>query len=176
MAVMGPMVPVFDRDSFAPAGGHIRAASFFDDAGIERQRHEIWLYNGTGAALVAGEPMVLRYDGDGDVNPAVAVCTESPVGVTEYVVVPLNATAIAGWDWFAIRGYTEAFVNGDTTNVAKDDWLKMDVTVDADAFIEDTTTRTPNSAAIYSDDTAEEDATPSLRLVYLLGTPVPITA
>lgn len=171
-----PMVPVFDRDSFSAAAGHMRADSWIDDAGVERQRTLIWLYNGTGAALVAGEPMVLRFDGDGDVNPKVAVCTESPVGVTEHVVVPLNATAIATWDWFAIRGYTEAYVNGGTLDVAKDDFLKVNVTTDNDAFIDDTTTRTPNSAAIYSDDTTQDSATAALRLVYLLGVPTPITA
>lgn len=173
---VGPMVPNFDRDSFSAAGGATRSDTWIDDAGIERQRTLVWLYNGTGAALVAGEPMVMRHDGDADVNPNVAVCTESPSGLTELVVVPINNTAIATWDWFCFWGYCEVFVNGDTTDCSKDDYLKMDVTVDNDALIEDTTTRTPNSCAIYSDDTAETDATPSARLVFLFGRPVEITA
>lgn len=176
ISATGPMVPVLDRDASSAAGGHLRADSWIDDAGIERGRTLVWLYNGTGVALVAGEPMVMRYDGDADVNPKVAVATESPVGVREYVVVPINNTAIATWDSCVISGYTEIFVNGNVTDCAKDDFLKLDVTLDDDAAVNDSTTRTPNSFAIYSDDTSETDATPSSRLVYMFGTPVPITA
>lgn len=176
LSAVGPMVPPLDRDSFSAAGGHLRADSWYDDAGIERARTLIWLYNGTGAALVALEPMVLRHDGDADVNPKVAVATESPVGVTEFVVAPLESLAIGVWGWFVIAGYTEVYVNGGTVDCAKDDYLKMDVTVDDDALANDGTTRTPNSCAIYSDDTSETDTTASTRLVFLFGRPVAITA
>lgn len=171
-----PIVPNLDRDAFTAAPGHERWDTWIDDAGIERSYKLKWLYNGTGAAVVAQEPMVLRHDGDADIPMAAAVCTESPPGVTELICVPIANHATATWGWYAVQGYVEIYVNGDTTDVTKDTFLKMDVTVDDDAAISDSTTRSPNSFAIYSDDTSETDATPSTRLVRMFGWPVPITA
>lgn len=124
------------------------------------------LYNGTGAAMVAGRVYRISFDGDEETNPkAVAVVTLA--NVYQHVCVALEATADAAWGWFAIQGYVDAFCNGDATDIAKDDFLTCNDATDDDAFIDDTTTRTVNSMAIACAD--ETDATPSLTKVYLLG-------
>lgn len=164
-----PMVPAFDTDAFTAYGGFQRWDTWIDDAGHTRAYLLEWLYNGAGVALVAGEPMKIVYDGDADTNPKVIVCTASPATTYERIAVPLTNLAAASWGWFAVKGYVEAYVNGGTVDVAKDDFLKVDISDDADAFVGDSTTRTTNSHAIYSDDTGETDTSASLRLVYLIG-------
>lgn len=165
------MVPCLDGDSLVAAGGTKRTATWYDDAGKARQRTEIWLYNAIGSVLVPGAVYLLAYDGDGDTNPKLAAC--AALAVYQEVVVVVNATPIGAWDWFAFEGYVEASCNG-ATALTKDDYLKVVAGTDADAFVDNTTARTVNSHAIYSDDEGQPSSTAN-RLVYLFGKAAIIT-
>lgn len=167
-----PMVPILDGDSLKAHGGHERWDSWFDDAGYVRARKVKWLYNATGAACTVGLVYRIVYDGDGDVNPSVVACAAIS-GVYQRVAVAIEATPASSWGYFAVEGYTEASCNG-TTALTKDDFLKIVEGTDTDSFIDNTTTRTNNSHALYSDDTGQPSSTAN-RLVYLLGEQAIIT-
>lgn len=162
------MVAPLDLDALCASYGTTRDDSWTDDAGIVRWRRLKWLYNAMGAATTAGKVYRVSFDGDADVNPKVVACA-AIAGVYQEIAVGIDTCASAVGGWYAVEGYTEAEVNGDSTDVNKDDFLKIVAATDADAFVGNTTTRTANSHAIYSDDTAETDATPSNRLIWLLG-------
>lgn len=162
------MVPPLDLDSRQAAGGHERDYTWQDDAGYTRLARVVWLYNATGAAIVAGEVFVERWDGDADINPKAAAVTNSAAGVAERTVVAVEAVAIAGWGYFAVRGYIEASTHGGT-DADKDDYLKP--TTGQKYLVEDTTSQTANSVGIYSDDTSQTPASAANRLVYLFGQP-----
>lgn len=123
------------------------------------------LYNGTGAAMVAGRVYRIAFDGDEETNPSAVACV-TLASVYQNVVVALEDTAAASWGWFAIQGYCDAFVEG-TTDVAKDDFLTCNDATDDDAFIDDTTARTVNSFAIAC--AAQADNSAVLTRVYLFG-------
>lgn len=130
------------------------------------------LYNGSGGATVAGRVYKIVYDGDEETTPKVVACTATAT-LLQHVAVATEATADATWGWFAIKGHYSVFVNGDATDVTKDDFLKITAATDDDAFIDDTTARTANSFAIATE--SETDATPSRIRVYLIGDPAVIS-
>jgi hypothetical protein len=160
----GMPVPAFDQLAFTGGPG-CRMGYTLDTNNLIGTKMR--LYNGSGGACVAGRVYVIRYDGDEETNPKVVTCAASPATTPEHVAVAMDATASGAWGWFAVAGYASAFVNGDTVDVSKDDYLKVDVSDDDDAFVGNTSTRTANSFAIAT--AAETDATPSLATVYLLG-------
>ncbi len=130
------------------------------------------LYNGSGGAVTAGAVYKVVYDGDEETNPKVVACTATAT-LLQNVVVATEATADAAWGWFAFKGTYSVLCNGDATDISKDDFLKIVVATDADAFVDDTTARTVNSFAIACE--AETDATPSRIRVYLIGDPAVIS-
>jgi hypothetical protein len=122
------------------------------------------LYNGTGSALTQYAVYMLNYDGDEETNPKVIACaTSTPI---RWLVVAQEATAAASWGWFACFGYTECLVEG-TTDVAKDDFLKLTSGTSATAFIKDGTTITAASFAIATE--AQADNSAVATRVFLLG-------
>jgi hypothetical protein len=163
------MVPAFDSLAFTASPGCTQQGTNSDNTAYTKK----WLYNATGVALVAGRIFKVVYDGDEETNPKVIVCTASPATTPEEVAVALAAVPAASWAWFAVQGYVNAYVNGDSVDVAKDDFLKIVVGTDDDAFVGNTTTRTTNSHAIATE--AETTATPASHRVYLLGDPALLT-
>ena len=104
------------------------------------------LYNGTGAACVVGAPYIVTFDGDEETNPKVA--TVASLAVYQHVVVALEATAAAAWGWFAIQGTVALTAVEGTTDVAKDDFLKIVTATSAVSMIKDAATRSTASFAI----------------------------
>ena len=96
------------------------------------------LYNATGAALVAGRPYVVEYDGDEETNPS--VITPAALAVYQHVVFATEATATASWGWFVIQGTYDGVLVEGTTDVAKDDYLDCTPGTSAVALIKDHST------------------------------------
>lgn len=146
--------------------GQIRLRSYVDSNGVETGDvcRQVRLYNATGGALVAGATYMVDFDGDEETNPKVIACAAVTVDVQ--VVIAQEATATASWGWFTYAGYCDALVEG-TTDVAKDDYLKIVAGTSATSFIKDGTARTSDSGAIA---TAAQTANSSvLTKVFLLG-------
>jgi hypothetical protein len=145
-----------------------------DSNGLPRM--EMKVYNGTGGSLVAKQWYEIRYDGDEETNPRLAaVASGAATGLTnKYVCVATEAAADTAWTWVVIWGYYDAFVEG-TTDVAKDDYLKFDTSVETEAPIKDGTTPTRLSVAI----ACEAQATAGVAtdaLVFILGERVGVDA
>ena len=110
----------------------------------EGHQMQVFLYNATGGALTQYATYEFSYDGDEETNFNVITCaTATP---PRDIVVATAATAAATWDWFVVCGYTQCGVEG-TTDVAKDDFLKLTSGTSAVAFIKDGTTYTTSSHA-----------------------------
>lgn len=131
----------------ADAPGSVRTVSYVDSNGAETGDvcKQIRLYNATGGALTANATYMVDFDGDEETNPKVIACAAVTVDV--HVVVAAAATAAASWGWFTYAGYCDALVEG-TTDVAKDDYLKIVAATSATSFIKDGTSRTADSGAI----------------------------
>lgn len=130
----------------------------------EGHQLQVFLYNATGGALTQYATYMVDYDGDEETNPKViAAATATP---PRDIVVAQEATATASWGWFACVGYTQCGVEG-TTDVAKDDYLKLTSGTSAVAFIKDGSSYTTSSHAIAT----EAQTTNSVVniKVYLLG-------
>lgn len=133
---------------------------------VEGDRLEIKLYNGRGSATVAGGVYRVIFDGDEETNPAVATATAQTVD--QWYVVSIRAVADATWDWYAIEGYVDALVEG-TTDVAKDDTLKVVVGTAANAFVQDTASGVISSDTIAIACAAQAANSSVLTKVYLYG-------
>lgn len=135
------------------------------DATTGLPRREVRLYNAVGSALVAGRPYVVRYDGDEETNPNVITPVSGTLQV-DRVVIAMEAVATTSWGWFCIEGYCNALVEG-TTDVAKDDFLKIKVGTTAVGVIKDGTALTDRSVGI-STAAQAADAVVS-TLIFLIG-------
>jgi len=87
------------------------------------------------------------------------------------VAVAPVAIAAAAVGWVAIEGVVYANVDGDSTDVAVGDYLKVTVATNADAFLSDGTTKTLDSAAVALEANTGVEA---VKLVNLLGFPTDI--
>ena len=170
----GPNMSGFDTLSFGPIPGYEEWKEYDQNGRFYKRR---WLYNACGAALAAGDVVVVNYDGDEETNPQVGVCAAlavyQEVAVFKETASGGTSLADATWGWFVVQGYVDAKCNGDSVDITKDDFLKIVAGTDADAFVDNTTARTTNSHAIACAD--ETDATPSVTLVYLFGRSAIIT-
>jgi hypothetical protein len=128
-------------------------------------RWEILAYNGTGGALVANACYVLSYDGDEETNPKI-ITAAAVASVRRLLCVATAATADTAIDWVVIEGYYSVRCDG-TTNIAKDDFLKLAPGTDADALIKDGTSLTEASVAI-AREAFETDANGNAAC-YILG-------
>ncbi len=162
----------FDDQAFAKRAGFERWENYPAVNGQMLPRKLKFLYNGTGGALTPGNVYQMIYDGDVGLNPAVqAVATQT---IALPLCVAKDATPAASFGWFVTEGYCEALCDGNAVDCDKDDYLTG---INAQAFFRQeaaATVRTAKTVAIYADPTAETDATPSTRLVYLLGYPVTV--
>ena len=109
-------------------------------------RIEMLVYNGTGGAMVANACYILAHDGDEEFNPKAAVAG-AVATVQRYVCVATEAAADAAYTWVVMQGYYSIRCDG-TTDIAKDDFLKLAPGSDADALIKDGTAETISSVAI----------------------------
>jgi hypothetical protein len=159
------MVPPFDTLAFSAAPGYEMAYTNSDNT-LGRKR---WLYNGTGAATVAGKFYTILEDGDEETGPKV-IAADAVATVQRECCVAEAAVASGAFGWFFIEGWCSAYVEG-TTDVAKDDYLKIAVgagpTDAAFAAIKDGTSETQASVAISS--AAQATNSGVLTRVRLLG-------
>lgn len=128
------------------------------------------LYNG-GSALTNKATYMVDFDGDEETNPKITACVATTVDVT--VVVAASAVAASSWGWFFFKGYCDVLVEG-TTDVAKDDYLKLLTGTTATALLKDGTSRTTDSIAIAC--AAQASNSEVSTKVYLFGDKVDIDA
>lgn len=122
------------------------------------------------AAVTAGVPYVVDYDGDEESNPKNAAPATSTT-VYQRVVFPTETTTAAGWQWAQFRGDAEVICNG-TDDIAKDDYLEV---INAGvALIKEGTTKGEGSIAIAQE--AFTTNSTGLVNVFLLGNRVFIQA
>lgn len=135
---------------------------------FDGNREYIYMY--FSAAVTAGTPFVLSYDGDEETNPK-GVAPATNTTFQTLIVFPTKTATAAGWQWAQYKGDAEVLVDG-TTDVAKDDFLEV---INAGtALIKDATSRGVGSVAIAQE--ARTDNSAGLVNVYLIGDPVQIAA
>lgn len=86
-------------------------------------RREVWLYNGTGGALTAGRPYQVNYGATSITLLSVGVPATS--AFDRYVVFATEATAIAGYGWFAFQGHVYDLVLVNDAGVVVGDPLEV---------------------------------------------------
>ena len=145
--------------------------TYITSAGVQTHEGQEWvrLFNDLGAAAVKGRPYMVFYDGDEEENPKAATPATTAADVHTYIVVAMEDVADQHFGWYCFKGYVDAFVDGDATDVAKDDYLKVANT--ATAFTGDTTTRTAQSCGIACE---ANTGTAALKKIYLFGEPCDI--
>jgi len=126
------------------------------------------VYNGTGGALTQYAMYTLSFDGDEETNPKlIANVSGASTGLYyAYRVVATEAAAAAAYTDVVVWGWYTCLVEG-TTDVAKDDFLKIDTSVSTTAPIKDGTTKTTGSVAIAAEAQATNSAVAAR--VFLLG-------
>jgi hypothetical protein len=130
----------------------------------EGMQKQVKLYNASGDTVKGGVYRVAM-DGDEETNPKVVDVTAQTIA--QFYVVSPKVITDATWGWFVIEGPCLALVDGDTTDVAKDDFLKLIAGTNADAFVSDgTATLTDDSLAIACE---ANTSTEALKKVILLG-------
>lgn len=157
------LVPGFDTLSFSATPGSERWAENSDGTRYKLR----YLNNGlaAAAATVIGTVYAVTYDGDEETNPKVIAC--AALAVYQEVAVATAVIVNGQFGWFAVQGYFDTFINGNTVDIAKDDFLKIVAGTDAGSFVGNTTTRTTNSHAIA---TEAETGIPAVRhRVFLIG-------
>lgn len=152
--------------------GQIRLVSYINSSGVETGDvcRQVRLFNDRGSACVVGGVYMVDFDATVAQNLKVATCV-AETSVQRQVVVASAATADQTWGWFTFAGYCDALVDGDTTDVAAGDYLKITAGTNADAFIGNTTSRTVDSFAIAM---AANTSTEALKLVFMLGDPADV--
>ena len=164
----------FDQGAFEQMPGAERWEYFLDNDSVRRVRKVRWMYNANGGALLAGGVYAIYYGGASATPttiPMVKTVVAAPATTYEEVCVAIKATADATYDWFVVEGFAEARCTDAAAlaDLNQGDYLKIDVSDDADAFQEDTTTRTVASLAVYMDGTAKTGGTVSDALCWLIG-------
>jgi len=134
-------------------------------------RWDIWLYNGTGGACVAGRPYAV--DVNGTYASPLRVATPATKAIYSHVVVALAATANAVHGWFAIQGFLlgVAFCKG--AAIAIGDPLYVSNAL-PQHFQEDTAETTATVAKASAANT--DNLATSTCDLYLPGTPVLVPA
>ena len=94
-------------------------------SGISKQ---VYLYNSTGSALVKGAAYIVGYDGDEETNPMVFAYSGAITLDREFVIAT-SAVPAASFGWFVYAGYANVVLDGGTTDIAKDDYVKMTTAV-----------------------------------------------
>ena len=165
----GPQITIgFDSLAFTATPGMEKWDS--DNSG--RFYKKRWLYNGTGAAAPVGTVVRVNHDGDEETNPRAATTASPPANVYVETAVAWGPATGSGsipdatWGWWVVQGYVEALCEG-TTDVDKDDYIKVVTATSEGAFIEDGTARTINSVGIAC--AAQATAAEVLTLVFLFG-------
>lgn len=159
-------VPSALIDSHVPVYTRKRAYVNPTTGVVEGERTEIKLYNGSGDTVKGGVYRV-SFTGTEETQPQI-VDIAAAVTVDEYYVVSLKIVPDATFAWFAIQGYVDALVDGDTTDVTAGDSLKMTAATSANALTID---QADNSVTADTIAMACEGNTgaAALKKVYLLG-------
>jgi hypothetical protein len=152
--------------------GAVKLVSFVSSAGVETGDvgKAVRLFNDRGSACVQGGVYMVGFDATVAQNPKVETCV-AETSVSRQVVVAMDATADQAWGWFFYAGYCNALVDGDATDVAAGDYLKITAGTNADAFIGNTTSRTVDSFAIAME---ANTSTEALKKVFMLGDPADV--
>lgn len=128
--------------------GQKRLASYISSAGVETGEPQMLtrLYNNTGGATVDGGVYAVSYSGDE--SKWLNVIAVAAAAFNQEYAVSVGVVATGAVGWFVTAGFCDALVDGDTTDVADGDWLKLVAGTNADAFIQDhATTRSTDSVA-----------------------------
>lgn len=101
----------------------------------------IWAFNAIGAALIVGQPYVLRRVGTAATtqNPqlqGIGAAAAVP-GVPQFIVVGINATPNNAWDWVAIDGCVTARVAGSISAITAGDTLAIVNATSTTRFVRD---------------------------------------
>ncbi|MBA3758930.1 MAG: hypothetical protein H0X07_00185 [Gemmatimonadales bacterium] len=147
-------------------GGYTRWVTYLNPTTLvpEGMQKQIMLYNASGATL-KGQVVRVERDGDAELDPKTADVTAQTVD--QFYAVARSIVADLTWDWFIVEGPAQALVDGVTTDVAKDDYLKMTTATSATALTSDgTATLTADSLAIACEANTGAGA---LKKVILLG-------
>jgi hypothetical protein len=115
------------------------------------------------AAVAAGTPLILTFDGDEEYNPK-TTGAPSALAVYQLVVFCPKLIVTAGFYWCQYRGDANILANG-TSAISKDDFLKL--AASGTALVKDATTVSTYSVAIAQE--ANATTTNALTNVYLLG-------
>jgi hypothetical protein len=106
-------------------------------------RYDVWLYNGTGGALVAGRPYIVK-SGSTKALPQTVLAPSAAVAFPVTIVFPTTALADATWGWFTFAGYSDDIVLVKGTGVAAGRYLKVSGG-DPTALLDDGTALTASS-------------------------------
>lgn len=155
----------FQRDTLSET--HPAATRVMRDSnGLYRK--EIWLYNAYASAIPAGQPCLIRYDGDEETNPfVVSGAAASGAVAVERLVVASASIAATSWGWFVYEGYCEALIEG-TTDVAKDHLLRFTVQKPT-GLCRDGTAAVPLVSTCAVAREAQTNATATLADVYIIN-------
>lgn len=107
---------------------------------------EMLVYNATGGAMVANACYVIGYDGDEEFNPQ-AIVAAAVASVRRRLCVATEAAASGAYTKVVIAGNYSVRCDG-TTDIAKDEFLKLAPGTDADALIRDGAALTEASVAV----------------------------
>ena len=129
----------------------------------EGSQLQVFLY--TASLLVANR--VYQFDYDGDEETAFQAITCATATPPRDLVVSTAASAAGTWDWFVVCGPCQCGVEG-TTDVAKDDYLKLTSGTSALAFIKDGTGYTTSSHAIATEAQAANSVV-AIKVILLGG-------
>jgi hypothetical protein len=131
-------------------------------------RYDVWLYNATGAALTAGRPYMTAYGAT--IPTLLSVAVPATSAYQRYVVFATEATAEAGYGWFAFAGYVYDLVLVNDAGVIVGDPLEV---INAGTYLIEDAAESALTVAI-----ALEIATGSTvaRDVFLPGLPITIAA
>lgn len=131
-------------------------------AGIEIQigdKQYFSAYNETAGSSVVGRPVTRDYSNDYGTEVIAPATTNFPVTTA----VTLNAVAEHALTWWQKAGDAEAFVDGDSVDVAAGDFLEVLNT--GTAFVKDGAARTTVSGAVAIDANTAAAALKTVRLI-----------
>jgi len=133
---------------------------------VEGNKEYIYMY--FTAAVTAGTPYFVTFDGDEEYNPKNTAAATSTT-IYQLVVFPTKTLTAAGWAWAQYKGDAEVLCDGTSQDVAKDDFLEV-INAGVALIVDGTsgaTTKTTGSVAIAQEAYATNAA--GLVNVYLIG-------
>lgn len=143
-----------------------KVRTLYDTSG--RPGTQMRMYYASGAALVVGQVMKMKFVQAASGNPQVITPVSGTTAI-DRMVVAMNATVSGTWDWFYLEGFCSALVTSGGP-VAAADSLQLKVGTSATAFSQDQSggAMTTNTVA-YADAAGPASGAAVLTRVFLLG-------